>query len=52
MAYVNNKGTDQQMRSLINTIVVRCLDSKYLYLLNPKFQDYLVSVAEHAHLIW
>ena len=36
LLYVNNKGAFQQSDS---TFVVRRLDSIYLYLLYPKFQD-------------
>ena len=43
MPYANNKGAGQPVHlgSLISTFVVRFLDVvQYLYLLNPKFQDF------------
>ena len=53
---VNNKGTDQPVHphSLIHTFGFISQTVQHLYLLNPNFQDELVSAAKQAglSLIW
>ena len=58
LPYANNKGADWPAHPccLISVFVVRCLNGTiqymymYLYLLNPKCQDWLASAAEEASL--
>ena len=53
MPYTNNKGADQPVhpRSLINTFIVRCLDSMICILAISKVSRfYLASLAEQAGL--